>query len=256
MTIRILFTLLLACGILFNCSNKEFGKPLDYILTNGKIWTGDPSNPWATWVAIRGNRIESVGDETTKVPDAAKIIDLEGKLTLPGFNDSHVHFASAGHLLLGINLLDVNVDDLFVQRVEETVGRLPEGSWITGGSWGAYEAWNLGSEGGDTKSQEWVPSRSLIDDITPNHPVLVLRYDRKMGLANAVALDYFGIDSETGVLAGPVLTDYLESIPEKSFDRKIAEGRRALEECRKWGVTTVQDMSPPDQLDVYQELRQ
>jgi len=148
----------------------------------------------------------------------------------------------------------VSEDELFVERIKETSGRLPEGSWITRGDWGAYEAWGMGTEGGDTKSAIWQPSRSLIDGITADHPVLVTRYDRKVGLANAVALDYLGIDSESGVLEGQMLEAALESIPERTFDRRVSEAERALEECRKWGVTTVQDMSPLDQLDIYNHL--
>jgi len=77
-----------------------------------------------------------------------------------------------------------------------------------------------------------------------------------MGLANALALDYLGIDSETGILEGTLLEDAQARIPEKSFDQLMAEAQRALEECRKWGVTTVQDMSPPDQLEVYEKLKE
>jgi predicted amidohydrolase YtcJ len=175
---------------------------------------------------------------------------------VPGFNDSHVHFASAGHLLLNINLLDVNNTESFIHRVRETAQRLPKGSWITRGDWGAYEAWAMGSAGGKTKKQTFVPHRAMIDSITSDYPVLVTRYDRKMALANNAALDYLAIDSETGILEGSLLADALKKIPEKSFEQKMAESRRALEECRTWGVTTVQDMSPPDQLDVYQALRQ
>ena len=244
----------LAIGLSVSCSTTEKLEEADLLLKNGKIWTGDPSNPWAQWIAIKDGKIIDLGNDIT-VPASEEIIDLQGRLTLPGFNDSHVHFASAGQLLLGINLLDVNNDELFILNIKETTQRLPAGSWITLGSWGAYEAWGLGSEGGVTRKETWIPSRSLIDSITTHYPVLVIRYDRKMGLANALALDHLGIDSESGILTGSLLRESLESIPDKSFERKLAETRRALEECRMWGVTTVQDMSPPAQLEVYETLR-
>ncbi len=246
------FGLILALLIL-SCSTNE---QADLVLINGKIWTGDEQLPWAGWVAVKGGKILQVG--TNDKPFAGKAtetIDLAGRLMVPGFNDSHVHFASAGHLLLNINLLDVNNTDAFIERVKETTQRLPKGSWITRGDWGAYEAWAMGSAGGDTRKRSFVPHRNLIDSITTDHPVLVTRFDRKMGLANAAALDFLGIDSETGILEGTLLTDALKKIPEKSVEQKLAESRRVLEECRRWGVTTVQDMSPPDQLDVYGELR-
>ena len=251
----VLVIALIASAYLFTkCSNKMEEVPYDLVIYNGKIWTGNESSPWASWVALRADRIELVGKEGEAIPSAENNIDLRGRLAVPGFNDSHVHFASAGQLLLGINLLDVNDDDLFVERVKETTDRLPIGSWITRGDWGAYEAWGMGSEGGDTKSVEWEPGRGLIDNITADYPVLVTRYDRKVGLANAVALDFFGIDSETGILMGNMLEEALASIPEKTFERKVAEAERALEECRRWGVTTVQDMSPNDQSLIYKYL--
>ncbi len=246
--------LLVILPVLLACTTDE-SENAALLLINGNIWTGNAEFPHANWIAVTGDKITSMGEGEPTI-QADSLIDLEGQLTLPGFNDSHVHFASAGQLLLGINLLDVNNDVLFMERVVETTRRLPNGSWITRGDWGAYEAWELGSEGGNTHKAEWLPSRSLIDSLTSEYPVLVTRYDRKVGLANATALDYLGLDSESGILRGAQLKASLESIPEKSFDRKLAETRRGLMECRKWGITTVQDMSSPDQLEVYQTLRQ
>ncbi|MEQ9592379.1 MAG: amidohydrolase [Cyclobacteriaceae bacterium] len=248
-----IFAILLCIALAFGCSQKE---KVDLLLTNGKIWTGDESNPWISWVAVKDEHIYATGNaEKPFMGESAKTIDLQSRLMVPGFNDSHVHFASAGHLLLNINLLDVNSAERFIENVKQTTERLPTGSWITRGDWGAYEAWAMGSAGGKNKSQ-FNPHRNMIDSITAQHPVLVTRYDRKMGLANALALDYLGIDSESGILEGSLLEDALNKIPEKSFDQLLAESKRALEECRKWGVTTVQDMSPPNQLDVYKKLKE
>lgn len=238
---------------LAGCSDTKEVELPDLVISNGKIWTGNENIPWANWVTVKGDRIISLGEGDPET-EAVKSIDLEGRLMIPGFNDSHVHFASAGRLLLGINLLDVNTTELFIERVKETTERLPEGSWITRGDWGAYEAWSLGSQGGDTKKAVFEPHKSMVDSITPNHPVLVIRYDGKVGMANSLALDSLGIQSNDGILQGPGLRDALERVPESSFERKVSEAHRALEECRKWGVTTVQDMSPPGELDVYQYL--
>lgn len=248
-----LVRIILLAVILAGCAQKQ---QVDLLLSNGKIWTGDEKNPWASWVAVKDERIFAVGNNDQPFTgDAIQTIDLNNRLMVPGFNDSHVHFASAGHLLLNINLLDVNDAAQLINTVKETTERLPAGSWITRGDWGAYEAWSMGSSGGKNKS-EFTPHRNMIDSITAQHPVLVTRYDRKIGLANALALDFLGIDSETGILKGGLLEDALSKIPEKSFDQLLAESKRALEECRKWGVTTVQDMSPPNQLDVYKKLKE
>ncbi|MDL5045098.1 amidohydrolase family protein [Oscillatoria amoena NRMC-F 0135] len=212
------YTAILAAALLFSCSTKENA---DLLLINGKIWTGDDSLPWAEWIAVKDGKILEVGKhEKPFTGKAVETLDLNKCLTVPGFNDSHVHFASAGHLLLNINLLDVNNQESFTQRVRETSNRLPQGSWITRGDWGAYEAWAMGSAGGDTKKQSFVPHRSMIDSITTNYPVLVTRFDRKMGLANEVALEFLGIDSETGILEGSLLADALKKNPGKIIRTK------------------------------------
>ncbi len=240
-------------GMLFSCGRNT--EP-DLVITNGKIWTGNKQMPWAAWVSVKDGRILDVGNAGTNYSgNAAKKIDIGGRLMIPGFNDSHVHFASAGHLLLNINLLDVNTPERFIDNVRGTTKRLPKGSWITGGDWGAYEAWAMGSSGGRAKAT-FTPHRHMIDSITVDYPVLVTRYDRKLGLANEAALKFLGIDSETGLLDGEMLSDALTRIPKKPFEQQLAESRRAFEECRRWGVTTVQDMSPPEQLDVYNKLRE
>jgi predicted amidohydrolase YtcJ len=241
----------------FSCQREATtNTSVDLVLKNGKIWTGDESNPWANWIAVTNGKISALGQEGETPPAGREEIDLQGKLATPGFNDSHVHFGSAGALLLGINLLDVNDETLLRERLQETTERLPKGSWITRGDWGAYEAWGVGSDGSNTDKVAFTPHRNMIDDLTPDHPVLITRYDRGEGLANARALDYLGIESESGLLEGAVLREAMQKIPEKSRQRRMAETVRALEECRKYGVTTVQDMSRPEQLELYQSLNE
>ncbi len=252
---RPVILLLTAAVLLGGCGTPEPVGPPDLLLQGGRIWTGNPEQPWAEWLAIRGERVASVGSGTPP-SGAAQTLELDGRLVVPGFNDSHVHFASAGELLLGANLLDVHDDEGFRQRIREAADRLPAGSWITNGDWGAYQAWAMGSAGGgDRGRSSYRPHRGLIDADTPEHPVLVTRFDRQVGLANALALDSLDLQSETGILEGEALADALGRIPEKSGARRLAEARRALEECRRWGVTTVQDMSPLDQVEIYEQLR-
>jgi predicted amidohydrolase YtcJ len=247
---------LLALGLFWISCQDTPTEELDLLLTNGTIWTGNDQMPQANWVAIKGEKIIALGKKGDEAPPAKKTIDLKGQLTVPGFNDSHIHFNSAGALLLGINLLDVNDETGLKREIEAATERLPKGSWITRGDWGAYEAWGLGSKGNETKETIFTPHRNMIDALTPDHPVLINRYDRTEGLANSLALKELGIESETGILDGQVFLDALKKIPKKSFERRVAESERALAEIRKYGVTTVQDMSPLDQVDVYNHLRE
>jgi predicted amidohydrolase YtcJ len=253
---KILIFYFFLIGILSSCKEKSLTYDgADLVIKNGKIWTGDKSSPWASWIAMKDEYIIGIGNENESIPEASRSIDIKGRLVVPGFNDSHVHFESAGALLLGINLLDVNDEEGLIREMKAATARLPKGSWITRGDWGAYEAWNIGSDGSETNTTIFTPHRSMIDDFTSDYPVLINRYDRTEGLANAAALKILGIESESGILTEEIFLDALKQVPEKSFERRLAESRRALAECRKYGVTTVQDMSGMDQVDVYRAIR-
>ncbi len=244
--------ILLVCLLfIFSCKNSP--DTINLLLVNGKIWTGNELQPWAEWIAIDGDELVGIGEGVAEY-SAEDTIDLKGQLTLPGFNDSHVHFASAGALLLGINLLDVSNEQKFVERIKGATERLPKGTWITRGDWGAYESWEVGSVGDKNEGTSFMPNRQLIDDFTSNHPVLVTKFDRTTGMANQLALEHLGVRSNTGILRDDQLTDALKQIPEKSFELLVAEADRAFQECRKFGVTTVQDMSPLKSVDVYKHL--
>ena len=249
-----LFSLISLLFFLTSCKDQSTDQ-LDLVVVNAKIWTGNEAMPYANWIAIKGEEIVQIGGAQDSPPEAKQTIDAKGQLTVPGFNDSHIHFESAGSLLLGINLLNVNDEAGLQREIKAVTQRLPKGSWITRGDWGAYEAWDLGSDGSNSSDKIFTPHRSMIDSLSPDHPVLINRYDRTEGLANELALKELGIESETGLLEGVIFREALEKIPEKSFERRVAESQRALKEIRTWGVTTVQDMSPLDQVDVYQFLR-
>ena len=66
-----------------------------------------------------------------------------------------------------------------------------------------------------------MPNRSMIDSITRDYPVLVYKYDRTLGLANQAALEFFGLESESGLIRQPRLGELLNKVPEKSFERKV-----------------------------------
>jgi|GEM_PF-1956319 len=164
-------TFLFLLGILLSaCSGEQSSGNADddLLLTNAKIWTGNDGQPWANWGALKDGRILEVGAESETPPTAAESRDLAGQLLLPGFNYLHVHFASAGALLLGINLLDVNDETAFIDRVREVTQRQSRGSWITRGDWGAYAAWGMGSAGEEQPADDavFIPHRSMIDSIT------------------------------------------------------------------------------------------
>jgi hypothetical protein len=284
---RIFFSALLfslcvsASGFAFFLSAQQpTGEPADLVLLNGRIWTGEESIPWATAVAIRGNHIVYVGKKQEAEAFIRKghtrVLDLKGKLVLPGFIDNHVHFAQAGRLLLGLNLLDVNEPKEFRKRAAEAAARLPAGAWLVGGDWGAYAQWSKDSSGATSSARaasEFLPTKDLIDAATGDHPALISRFDQQLFLANSLALKAAGITRDTpnpeggaierdangepnGLLRGAAAQLVRKVIPPPSYAQRKAEALRALEEMRRWGVTSVHDnVANFDQLQLLYDLQ-
>lgn len=243
----------------------------DLVLTGARVWTGDSTRPWAEAVAITRDRIAAVGtasEMASLTGPGTQVIELPGRFISPGFIDNHTHFAQAGGLLLGVNLLDVADEAGLVQRIREARDRMPEGAWLVGGDWGAYEAWAQGSTGRDTTRVRapFSPSRAMIDSITPDTPALLSKWDRSAYLANGNALALAGADCSwegvecaegrpTGRLSDTAAARVRRAIPPTAMPQKLAEARMALDQLSGFGVTTVHDITGFDQLAVYQELR-
>jgi predicted amidohydrolase YtcJ len=251
----------------------------DLILVNGRVYTVDEARPWADAVAIRGERIAAVGSTAeirAMAGSATRVIDLNGAFVTPGFNDAHVHTESTGALLTGANLLDVHEPKAFRDRIADAARRLPAGSWITRGDWGAYEQWKAGAAGasgaaGAGANAPFTPDRALIDDVTPAHPVLVNRFDGSMFLANSLALELAGVTESTpnpeggefardakgrltGILRGSAAQIVRKAVTPISFEQRLTQVRAVLREAREGGVTTIQDLTSAAQLRAYQEL--
>jgi predicted amidohydrolase YtcJ len=274
-----LCALLLAAVAGAGCGRAEIRTPPDLILAGGTVYTLDESRPWAEAVAITGERISGVGASSeirALAGPATRVIELDGAFALPGFNDGHVHVDQTGALLTGVNLLDVHVADEFTERIRAATGRLPAGSWITRGDWGAYEQWEAGSAGapaqpGTAAAGPFTPTRDLIDAVTPDHPVFVNRFDRSVFLANGRALELAGISERTpspeggtiekdaagrptGVLRGTAADLVRKVVPPIPMDQRLVQVRAVLQEAREGGVTTMQDLTGPEQLQAYQTL--
>lgn len=244
----------------------------DRIIQGAPVWSADLDRQDAEAVAIRGDRILAVGTteeiaahkgSETKVTE----VSAEGRI-VPGFIDNHTHFDRAGELLLGINLLDVADADGLQEELTAAVERIPEDSWVLGGQWGAYEAWEHGDGQGDAAEPEdaFDPDRSVIEEVTQDVPVLLWNWDESRFLANRTALEAAGFDCETdgvecedGEPTGRLDEDggkaLREEVPEKPFEQRLAEAEKGLERLRRNGVTTIHDNTPSEQLRVFQELQ-
>lgn len=241
------------------------------VLLSGRVWTGDGSRPYAEAIAIAGDRILAVGTaadlERFSGPSTRRL-NLAGRFITPGFIDNHTHFGQAGALLLGVNLLEVADEKSLVRKVREAQDRLPRGAWLVGGDWGAYEAWAQGSTGQAPAATKpmFRPVRTMIDSVTRETPALLSKWDRSAYLANGRALELAGAACEwegvecvdrimTGHLTQQAADRVRGAIPAKSMEQRLAEARVAQAELTSFGITTIHDITGPDQLEIYQELR-
>lgn len=250
------------------------GSGPDLILHNAALWTVNEAQPWAEAVAIREGRIEAVGDAADILALQGRnteVIDLGGDFMVPGFNDTHIHFASAARFL-AFNIMRTSTQEAFVDKVKGVVDALPPGEWILGGFWGAYDQWAAGSAGGEAR-EPFVPDMARIEALTKDHPMLIRKFDNSLFAANAAALRAAGIDPEapgaagvtfhtdadgafTGILSGEGVRALFDDVVPTSFsrERRLSETRNALAEIRRFGVTSVSDMSDDLQLDLYRTL--
>jgi len=237
-------------------------QPASLIARNGKIWTG--AGPDVSAIAVANGRILAIGSDaeiSRLAGPATRIIDLAGRRVVPGFNDAHVHFFSGGRSLAGVQLRDARSKEEFRDRIAAFARSIPKGRWILEGNWD-HENWTPAE----------LPTRALIDAVTPDNPVFVQRLDGHMSLANTVALKLAGVTRATPDPPGGTIvrdaagepTGVLKDAAADAVDRVIpAPGRAELEEAVQaamryaaaQGVTSVQDMSAdPALLRLYQDL--
>jgi predicted amidohydrolase YtcJ len=236
----------------------------DLVLRGGRVFAGK-GLPGGTALAVRGDRVLRVGDDAALaryVAAGTRVIELAGRLVVPGFNDAHVHFLDGGFGLLSVELRDARDEAEFARRIGAHARGLPPGTWILNGNWD-HEAW----------PSKRLPTRGLIDPATAEHPVFVNRLDGHMALANSLALRLAGIDrgtpdppggsivrdasgEPTGVLKDNAEELMARVIPEPSREMNLRAARAALGEAARLGVTTIQDNSAADALPTYQALRE
>jgi len=186
-------------------AQPDFGdlRGADLVLLHGKIWTGEPAEAknsaakFAEAVAIANGRILAVGNNAEIQAYAgpnARVVDLKGRLAVPGLIDSHAHFIDGGFQLLSVDLKDARSEEEFIRRIGEKAKTLAPGRWLLGGDWDE-QAW-AGAK---------LPTRAMIDAVTARNPVFLSRYDGHAALVNSLALKLAGVTRDTPDPVGGIL---------------------------------------------------
>jgi len=260
----------------FSCAQKKV-PPADLVLLNGDIYTVDPDSPTARALVVTGNKITAVckedSDAKKYIGKKTRVIDLGGKFVIPGIIDGHVHFNRAGALINDSNLMTVSDEEGLKKEIKRVATLLEDGEWITEGLWGAYEQWALGDAGEKTseKKKVWRPNRHMIDDLTPNNPCFLCRFDYKEWLANTAALKAAGLEKAklegreigedgkaTGIIfrPSPAFDKLMKARKPKSHKRLLDENRAALKALRESGIVEIHDIARPAQTQRFIELQE
>ncbi len=273
--VGILFVLV---GFLANAGIQK--QPADLVLLNGKIVTVAETKPLAQALAVDKDRILAVGTDLEIKPyinSKTRVIDLKGKLVVPGFIESHGHFMSLGYARMRLDLSRVRNWDEIVAMVQQSAQKAKAGQWILGRGW-HQEKWDKVPE----PNVAGLPLHHTLSKVSPKNPVLLTHASGHSCIANARAMELAGITAKTpdppggeivrdprgnpiGVFretAQGLLSGKLDEAEAARTPAEIeAVNRRAIElatqECLFKGVTTFHDAGASfETIDLYKKLVQ
>ena len=253
LALRLLFLTVLIISSVH--SSKAQSAPADLVVINAKVRTMTTPDSVVQALAVNGNRITAIG--TTKliksfIGPSTRVIDAGGRLVLPGFNDSHVHFMAIGNSFSSIDLRGAKSGAEMTERIAHYARFLPKGRWILGGHF-------------DNNNWE-LPSRKSLDAVSPDNPVFLYRSGAAAAFANTRAFEQAkltvgveGVDvSQTGEATGLVRRTALKKlasvVPSNHVTNWPEVAETATDYAASLGVTSVQDMHSDDSRSTYLEL--
>jgi predicted amidohydrolase YtcJ len=230
----------------------------DLVLLNGKIFTSDAMHPYVQALAVRGERITATGDSAkikALVGPHTKLINLGGRIVIPGINDAHNHLGIAPPNHVDLELASPDPAWLEMKAaITAAVLKAPKGTFING-----TIAWKI--------FRDLAVDRNALDQVAPHNPVILQTLTNHAWIMNSAALAQAGIRegqpdplggrferSPDGRLTG-VVREYAAFDVERTFADQTSEAdalselRKTFSEAVKWGITTIQDMSndmPPE----------
>ncbi len=265
------FLLLVACLARIAFAQPGPAQAADLLLLHGHIYTSTPARPWVSALAIGGETILAIGsdDEVSKFRGPrTRVIDLGGRMAMPGIIDSHIHFLDGSLSLDQLNLDDAYTVAEIQRRVRAFAAAHPDRAWLLGRGW-LYDAFKPSG----------LPTKQILDGIVPNRPIELECYDGHSVWVNSRALALAGITRETpdpkegevvtgivvrdpatgeptGVLKEEAVALVRRVIPQPSRDEKLKALRAGLQQANRHGITSVVNASGSiAEMELYDELR-
>ena len=254
----------LLAGVLIAACEPGPAEYADLVLTGGKVVTVDDALPEAEALAVTGYTITAVGTNEEiagHVGPSTEVVELDGRLVIPGFIEGHGHYMALGESKLTLDLNSAASWEDIVQMVADAVAQAAPGEWILGRGW-HQEKWTATPEG----SVEGVPVHASLSAVSPENPVDLEHSSGHASFANALAMELAGIDDDTpDPPGGTIVRDAsgaatglmretaqrlvgaarARSEAERSAEDLDAEFRREVElagaESLMYGVTTFHD---------------
>jgi predicted amidohydrolase YtcJ len=160
----------------------------DLVFVGGDVYTVDAARRWARAVAVKDGRITAVGtdDVVSELRDSrTEVVDLGGRMLVPGFQDAHVHPVFGGIDMLQCDLHDLGTKDEYLAAIASYAAANPDEPWILGGGW-SQDVFPRGC-----------PSKDDLDLIVANRPVFLPNRDGHSAWVNSEALRIGGITGAT-----------------------------------------------------------
>jgi predicted amidohydrolase YtcJ len=250
----------------------------ELVLLNGTVVTVDEDMAQAQGLAVADGRILALGTTAEMeafVGDATRVIDLDGRLAIPGFIEGHGHYLGVGRAQMILDLTGVRSWDEMVEMVADAVQDAEPGEWIMGRGW-HQERWDPVPP----DAIEGVPPHAALSAVSPDNPVHLTHASGHASFANAMAMELAGIDGDTPDPAGGTIvhdpegqpTGLLRETAQRIVDAAHDEARADMteeelqtefetqvrlagEEALRHGVTTFRDAgSTFRDLDRFREL--
>ena len=252
--------------VLANCSQRDSSDSnnipdtnVDLILTNGKVLTVDNQFSIHNTVIVNDGLIVATGDAALASQYSSEnIVDLGGKILMPGFNDSHTHIR--GRPQRYIELSDVTSITEIQELIQSKISEIGVGEWITGYGW---------SE--DELDEGRRPLKSDLDAAAPDNPVILTRAGGHSAVTNSLALELADVTLDTPQPAGGVIERGDDGelngvirerqgivgrlVPDSTYDELIASLEINLNALLTKGITSITDASkPPSEFAMWEEL--